>query len=151
MTLERSLAFVDALFKSKIYSLDYSNATNVLELDSLKNGEFDAVMKELLYEGPRENMEGLAMGPELGDGRYLILGIVDDGDPISSNRVCSFILQEEVICEEDLNSDDEVGVSDLLIIIDDWGPVKDSESDLNSDGIVDVVDLLQVVSAWGSC
>ena len=151
LTLERSLAFVDALFKSKIYSLDYSSATNVMELDSLKNAEFDIVTKELLYEGPHQNMEGLAMGPELGDGRYLILGIVDDGDPISSNRVCSFILQDEVICAEDLNNDYEVGVSDLLIIIDDWGPVKDSESDFNSDGIVDVVDLLQVVSAWGPC
>ena len=53
-------------------------------------------------------------------------------------------------CICDLNGDADVNVSDLLIVIDQWGQ-SNSPADLNFDGIVDVADLLIVVGNWGPC
>jgi len=50
----------------------------------------------------------------------------------------------------DINGDGYVDVSDLLVVIDQWGATK-SLADLNFDGIVDVTDLLIVVGNWGPC
>ena len=54
-------------------------------------------------------------------------------------------------CLGDINFDSEVDVSDLLILIGDWGICSDCISDLNFDGIVDVTDLLIIVGNWGPC
>jgi len=56
----------------------------------------------------------------------------------------------EPACPADVNGDGYVNVSDLLVVIDQWG-LADSPADLNSDGIVDVTDLLIVVGNWGPC
>jgi hypothetical protein len=53
-------------------------------------------------------------------------------------------------CPSDIDGDDAVNVSDLLMIIDQWG-LSDSPADINQDGIVDVSDLLMVVGNWGPC
>ena len=50
----------------------------------------------------------------------------------------------------DINGDGYVNVTDLLVVIDQWG-LTDSPADLNQDGIVDVTDLLIVVGSWGPC
>jgi uncharacterized protein YjbI with pentapeptide repeats len=50
----------------------------------------------------------------------------------------------------DISGDGLVNVSDLLIVIDQWG-LTNSPADVNTDGIVDVSDLLMVVSNWGPC
>ena len=50
----------------------------------------------------------------------------------------------------DIDSDGVVNVSDLLIVIDQWG-LANSPADLNFDSIVDVTDLLIVVGNWGLC
>ena len=50
----------------------------------------------------------------------------------------------------DINGDGYVNVTDLLVVIDQWG-LTDSPADLNQDGIVDVTDLLIVVGNWGPC
>jgi hypothetical protein len=49
----------------------------------------------------------------------------------------------------DINKDGGVGVTDLLMVIDQWG--TDGIADINSDGTVDVSDLLAIVDAWGPC
>jgi len=56
----------------------------------------------------------------------------------------------EPACPADINSDGYVNVTDLLVVIDQWG-LSDSPADLNFDGIVDVSDLLIVVGNWGPC
>ena len=53
-------------------------------------------------------------------------------------------------CDEDVNGDGSVNVSDVLEIISLWGS-DDSNADVNDDGIVNVSDLLAVVAAWGDC
>jgi len=50
----------------------------------------------------------------------------------------------------DINGDDIVDVSDLLIVIGYWGST-DSPADVNDDGIVNVSDLLLIISNWGPC
>ena len=55
----------------------------------------------------------------------------------------------EPTCTADINSDGVVNVSDLLIVIDQWG--LGGSADITGDGIVDVSDLLEVVGNWGLC
>ncbi len=52
----------------------------------------------------------------------------------------------------DLNGDGTVDVSDLLILLTQWGQcdnANDCPADFNSDGTVDVTDLLIMLSQWG--
>ncbi len=53
-------------------------------------------------------------------------------------------------CATDINSDGNVGVGDVLAVIDAWGS-SDESADCNGDGIVNVEDLLAIVGAWGPC
>ena len=57
---------------------------------------------------------------------------------------------DEESCVGDANGDGMVGVSDILIVIDEWGQ-SGGMGDINDDGAVDVSDLLAVVDAWGAC
>ena len=50
----------------------------------------------------------------------------------------------------DINGDGNVNVSDLLIVIGQWG-LANSPADVNEDGIVNVSDLLIIVGNWGDC
>jgi hypothetical protein len=54
------------------------------------------------------------------------------------------------ICTCDLDGDDEVAVSDVLIILSQWGDAG-GMGDVNDDDIVDVLDLLEVISSFGPC
>jgi len=53
-------------------------------------------------------------------------------------------------CIADITGDTVVNVSDLLVVIDQWG-LSNSKADISGDGMVDVTDLLVVVGNWGSC
>jgi hypothetical protein len=53
-------------------------------------------------------------------------------------------------CPTDINGDGYVNVTDLLVVIDQWG-LTNSLADVNQDGIVDVSDLLIVIDNWGEC
>jgi hypothetical protein len=93
LVLERSFAFnLQGFFQTRIYEADFSQATDVSPLPGLIGQTFTPVTKRLLYQGDQQNLEGLALGPFLGPGRYALVGIVDDGDPISVNRVVAFDL-----------------------------------------------------------
>jgi hypothetical protein len=60
--------------------------------------------------------------------------------------------QENVnTCLGDLNSDGEVKVEDLLIMIAAWGECPSCAPDLNDDNMVDVRDLLILIGNWGPC
>lgn len=99
LALERSFAFsLAGLFLSRISLIDVSLATDVSASAGLIGQTYTAATKTLLYEGGQQNLEGLALGPQLGEGRYSVLGIVDDGDPISVNRVVAFELSGVAFC-----------------------------------------------------
>jgi hypothetical protein len=54
------------------------------------------------------------------------------------------------VCPADLNDDQSVNVTDLLVLLTAWGQ-SDVPEDLNGDGIVSVPDLLVLLAAWGPC
>ena len=57
-------------------------------------------------------------------------------------------------CSDDIDGNGVVGVSDILIVIDNWGITGDGTfrpvGDVNDSCNVDVSDLLQLVGAWGA-
>ena len=50
-------------------------------------------------------------------------------------------------CPEDINDDGSINVSDLLLVVADWGSTK-SDADIDGSGLVDTTDLLAVIAAW---
>jgi hypothetical protein len=62
------------------------------------------------------------------------------------------------VCLADINNDDNVGVADLLAVINGWGacpafptPCPADVAPPGGDGSVGVGDLLAIISAWGAC
>ena len=54
-------------------------------------------------------------------------------------------------CPWDLDANDSVGVSDLLLLLASWGPCKGCPADFDGDGNVGVPDLLALLANWGPC
>ncbi|MCI0364070.1 MAG: hypothetical protein L0219_09335 [Phycisphaerales bacterium] len=54
-------------------------------------------------------------------------------------------------CPADFNQSGTVDITDLLIVISNWGTTGKSGGDANGDGLVDIGDLLAVIGAWGPC
>ena len=88
LALEREADVVglSVLFRNRIYEVDYSTSTdvkgNTAGLSGLTEGvDYTLVTKSLLWEAtfPTDNFEGMALGPQLGDGSYALLLISDDG------------------------------------------------------------------------
>ena len=63
----------------------------------------------------------------------------------------SFRMRGFTTCSADLNYDGIVDVSDLLMLLEAWGPAPNHEADLDGSGGVDVSDLLQLLGEWGAC
>ena len=72
------------------------------------------------------------------------------GDYSGDWELCDIYICRDA-CEGDVESDDVVGVEDLLAVIADWGCSKACEADLTGDGLVTVEDLLVVIANWGNC
>ena len=54
-------------------------------------------------------------------------------------------------CPGDFNGDGDVGVNDLIAVLDRWGPCAACPEDMNGDQLVDVIDVLQLIQYWGAC
>jgi len=111
LVLERSLALASPLFQTRIYEVDPRSAMNVSGIAALQGAAYTIVAKRLLYAGGQNNLEGLCLGPALISGGHALLGIVDDGDPISINRLVSFELTGELsgACTPDFDGDGDIG------------------------------------------
>jgi hypothetical protein len=103
LTLERSFAFnLAGFFQCRIYEVGFAAATDVRGFTAGLAGQtYTTTTKRLLWSGSNvNNMEGLALGPRLDPARpgsprgtsYALIGIVDDGDPISVNTLASFVI-----------------------------------------------------------
>jgi hypothetical protein len=81
LSLERELGGYLPYFRSRIYELDLTAATDVSALPSLAAGGFTPVGKNLLWQSVflASNFEGITLGPRLSDGTYGVLLISDDG------------------------------------------------------------------------
>ena len=136
-----------------------------LTIDTCGLLDFDSTV--IVYEGNCCNLNQIAcnLGNETCGGNSIItVDGVDAGKfyfiRIGSSSISSagggqvYINGPSVGCVEscftDLTSDGTVDVSDLLLVLEDWGN-NCGFADLNLDGIVDVVDLLAVIGDWGAC
>lgn len=99
LTLERSFAFsTQGLFRTRIFEASFDGVSDVSSLPGLIGQSYTPISsaggrKKLLWAGDLANVEGLAVGTRLPGGGFPLVGIVDDGDPISVNRLVAFELR----------------------------------------------------------
>lgn len=74
---------------------------------------------------------------------------------VTEAGIDNFLIEELVcgaICPADVaGNDGQVDVSDLLAVINAWGPCSGCAADIDDSGVVDVSDLLAVINGWGPC
>jgi len=95
LALERELGGYLPRFRTRIYLVDFTGASDVADLPSLASGSgFTAVGKTLLWQGDTgfSNFEGITLGPRLSDGSYALLLVSDDGIGAMAQRQDSFSL-----------------------------------------------------------
>ena len=55
-------------------------------------------------------------------------------------------------CTADIDGDNNVGISDFLLVLAQWGPCPPKcFADVDGDGEVGILDLLLVLADWGPC
>jgi len=140
LAMERSLAATFPPFQSRIYEVDFSNATDVSALPGLIGQTYTPVTKTLLWSGTANNLEGLCLGPKLSNGNWALLGVVDDADPLSNSTVVAFELSGVGAVVEDVNADGQVRSDDAYA----WAA---NPSDVNHDGVIDEMDRRAVADA----
>lgn len=140
LAMERSLAATFPPFQSRIYEVDFSNATDVSGVPGLIGQTYTPVTKTLLWSGTANNLEGLCLGPKLANGSWALVGIVDDADPLSNNTVVAFELAGVGAVVEDVNADGHVRSDDAYA----WAA---NPSDVNHDGVIDEMDRRAVADA----
>ena len=82
--------------------------------------------------------------------------LVADGEPQSivesgiDNVQLETIVCGDDICVGDVNADDIVDVSDILVVIGVWGS-DDPVFDVDGDGLIGIGDVLEIINNWGDC
>jgi len=89
LVLERELGQVGMLpqFRSRIYEVDFTGATDVSALAGLQGQVYTPVGKALLWESYflLDNFEGMTLGPELSSGDHSLLLISDNGSGLNQS------------------------------------------------------------------
>lgn len=150
LVLERSFALTLAFYQTRIYEVDVSGATDVSGLATLVGTTYTRATKRLLYTGEQTNFEGLCLGPKLTSGGYALIGVIDDDDPISVNRVVSLRLTGDVdsACPADLNEDGMVDDADFIRFARSYDLLLDPVGDLNLDEATDDEDFVLFSAAY---
>jgi hypothetical protein len=81
----------------------------------------------------------------------LIRSVIADASHAFTVRDIMAVLAGRAPCPHDLSGDGQIGTSDLLIVLDQWGVCSGCEADFDRDGVVGVADLLQILDRWGQC
>lgn len=150
LVLERSFALGMSFYQTRIYEVDVSGATDVINLTTLVGTTYTLATKRELYKGDQTNLEGLCLGPKLTGGGYALLGVIDDDDPISVNRVVSFRLTGDIdsTCPADLNQDGLVDDADFIRFAQSYDLLLDPVGDLNLDEGTDDEDFVLFAAAY---
>lgn len=152
LALERSFAFSSGgFFRSRFVDVNTGAATDVTSLATISAGGFVAAERRLLLTDSLNNMEGMCLGRSLGRGRHSVIGILDDGDPVTVNAVVGLAVQV-ASCLADYNQDGGVDGSDVDGFFADWVEGA-SGADANEDGGVDGSDVEAFFTLWvlGGC
>ncbi|MBX3407891.1 MAG: esterase-like activity of phytase family protein [Phycisphaeraceae bacterium] len=150
LALERSLAFsFGGLFRSRLFEIEAGGATDVSALASLDGASYAPVMKGLLWSGNVNNLEGLCLGPALGAGGRALIGVVDDGDPLSSNALVTLRITGDIEapCAADFSGNGAADVPDIFIFLALWF-ADDARADFDGSGARDVSDIFGFLAAW---
>lgn len=149
IALERSLALANPPFLSRIYGINLDAATDV---SSYTNGllahDYTPAAKTLLYSGGLTNLEGLCLGPRLDNGHWVMLGVVDDADPLSNNTLVAFELAglvEPPACPADWNDSGDLSSQDFFDFLQDFFAAA---ADFNTDGLVDSNDFFAFLNEF---
>jgi hypothetical protein len=145
--LERSLALASPLFLTRIYEVDFAGATEVSGFAGLIGMSYTPVGKRLLYSGGQTNLEGLCLGPRMANGDWALVGVVDDADPVSVNRVVVFVMSGPVGCAADWDGSGVVNSQDFFAFL---GAFFGGAAEFNGDGVTNTQDFFDFLSAFFS-
>ena len=117
----------------------HHNSNDVLDQCELETNDCNA-------NGIPDDCDGLA------DCNANSVGDVCDIESGTSIDVNLDGIPDECQCVPDIVTDGVVDFTDLLTLLNEYGPCPPPcRSDLNGDGVVDFADALRLLSAWGSC
>ncbi len=141
-------------FRSRLYAVDLSAATDVSDVRMLPAGGFVPARKALVWERsfPFTNFEGMALGPPLAGGRRSLLLVSDDGVGVGGQNQRLLALAVRAVRDApcDLDGTGTVDGADLRLLLSAWGPAMDPHpADFNQDCAVDGMDLGALLAAWG--
>ena len=155
LALERSFSFSASppVFRNRIYEINIAAATDVsigLPASGLTGQSYTPAAKSLLWSGTADgaangqNLEGLALGPRLANGSWVLIGVVDNDamDIISNDTIVAFTAAANP--SADFNNDGAVDGSDLILWQRGLGkPIgaTHAQGDADRDGDVDQADL----------
>lgn len=128
----------------------------------------DACLDGLVGDFECENSAGIFVTPDdeeaqAVDGRVLLGQYTVEAGAVVGGRVNLLLLDnqfrsEEIVpidCQPDLDRSRDVGFSDLLEVLGNWGPCDPPcgacVADLDGDRVVGFQEILIVLAAWGSC
>lgn len=146
-----------------VHNFQFDSLQALLNLDSIDSLEPPFSYVSGLAQGIGANPATLIFAFDtngLLDGQYdadLLIHTSDENLPGATQSqidlTLTVLLGDIALCVSDLSGDGVVDVSDLLILLADWGacPRGDCPTDLNGDGVVDVSDLLLLLADWGVC
>lgn len=150
LALERSFAFnLGGFFRSRLFEVSLDGASDVAMVPALQGAAFVAAEKTLLWSGNLNNLEGLCIGPALAAGGRVLIGVVDDGDPISAGALVSFAITgpTEAACTADADGSGSVGVPDIFTFLS-WWFGGDERADVDGQAGVAVADIFAFLSLW---
>jgi hypothetical protein len=148
LALERSAAAALPAFRNRVYQIGVSGATDTSAgefADGLADKTFTPVVKTLRWSGQvggaqGTNMEGLALGPALESGNWLLVGVVDDGGS-GATTIASFELAiTGTAAAGDFNRDGVVDRADYVLWKNTYGSNVLLAADGNGNQVVDAAD-----------
>jgi hypothetical protein len=96
LVLERELGGAFPRFRSRLYLVDTTLASDVSDVASLESGGFSPLAKTLLWERlfSAANFEGMTFGPPLADGSRSLLLISDNGGGLAQQLYAVSVVPE---------------------------------------------------------
>jgi len=146
-------------FNVWIFNYGYDGSQSLLEIDDVTVPD-----PPILFDGLSTTTVGsipVLMGFEIDTNAvspdtytsFIPITVSDEDLPGEQSNISMLTVRVEITslgCSEDFDGDGQVAVSDILLLIGEWGGV-DPIYDLDGNGSIGVSDLLLLIAAWGSC